>query len=191
MTEYISRDELKEALLRRGFYPVFVRAALESLPVIDIVRCKDCKHCEVINEHRVYAVCRRTNFEFLSFQTDTRTHFCSYGERREPMIERARYLYHVTKPENVESIMRDGLRRGGKRRGCMVHLSESPLSWWREGLRILRVDISGLDHIEANTFLPKSDEVIFWGDIPPTMDDGKTGRIEDVTEEIKEGYDGI
>lgn len=83
-------------------------------------------------------------------------------------MKRKRYLYHVTKPKNVETILRDGLRRSmGTRTTFAVYLSEKPLSWYQPGMEILRVDVSGLEEMKATTFLPDSDEVMFWGDIPP------------------------
>ena len=51
--------------------------------VVEVVRCKDCKHLEIINSREVYAKCRMTDLEFKPFDIDTRKHFCSYGERRE------------------------------------------------------------------------------------------------------------
>lgn len=82
-------------------------------------------------------------------------------------MKRKRYLYHVTESKNIEGILRDGLRRSmGNRTTFAVYLSEKPMSWYREGLEILRVDVSGLDGMKATTFLPDSDEVLFWGDIP-------------------------
>lgn len=77
MAEYINRDELKEALLRRGFYPVFVKTALESLPAIDIVRCKDCVHSYFVKSCSKYE-CRK-GCGTLKYSND----FCSYGERRD------------------------------------------------------------------------------------------------------------
>ena len=78
-------------------------------------------------------------------------------------MKRKRYLYHVTEPKNVEAILRDGLRRSmGARTTCAVYLSEKPLSWYRPGMEI-----------EAATFLPGSDEVLFWGDIPQWRLTGK------------------
>lgn len=50
-------------------------AALDS-----IVRCKDCKHLNVVNRKELYAYCPKTNTPFLSFKLDTREHFCSCGE---------------------------------------------------------------------------------------------------------------
>jgi hypothetical protein len=40
------------------------------------------------------------------------------------------------------------------------------LSWYQPGLEILSVDVFGLEEMKATTFLPDSDEVLFWGDIP-------------------------
>lgn len=101
-------------------------------------------------------------------------------------IRRKKVLYHVTEPKNVESIMRFGLRR----EGWCVYMSTKPLSWYRDGLRILRVDISGLSQVKANTFLPDSDEVLWWGEVPSfkkTKDGEWVSRITDVTEKyVKE-----
>ena len=104
-------------------------------------------------------------------------------------MKRAKCLFHVTTPENASQILREGLRRNAKRKTCMVYLSTRPLSWYKDGLRILKVDISGLSHIKANTFLPDSDEVIFWGDIPPTKTtkSGEVPRIKDVTDKYVGG----
>lgn len=77
------------------------------------------------------------------------------------------YLYHVTPKENVRSILREGLRRGGGMRpGFAVYLSEKPHSWYALGLAIFKVRITGMEH-EMTTFLPGSDEILVWGDIPP------------------------
>lgn len=100
-------------------------------------------------------------------------------------MKRKRYLYHVTKPENVGNILKFGLMRSmGSRTTCAVYLSENPLSWYQPGLDILRVDISGLGGMKATTFLPESDEVLFWSDIPAwrSTKDGWKPRFELVTE---------
>lgn len=82
-------------------------------------------------------------------------------------IKRKQFLYHVTDPKNIPSIMQMGLRRSmGGRTTFAVYLSERPESWWKPGLALLKVDISGLQTTPATTFLPDMDEVIFWGDIP-------------------------
>lgn len=100
-------------------------------------------------------------------------------------MKRKRYLYHVTKPENVGNIIKFGLMRSmGRRTTCAVYLSEKPLSWYKSGLDILRVDVSGLEVMKATTFLPESDEVLFWSDIPAwrSTKDGWKPRFELVTE---------
>lgn len=65
-------------------------------------------------------------------------------------MKRKKYLYHVTESRNVESIMREGLRRSNSNRSTFaVYLSVKPRSWYQDGLRILKVDISGLSCIPA------------------------------------------
>ena len=57
-------------------------------PTVDAVvvtRCKDCKYLSIWNQKDLYAFCPKTNFVFLPFQADTRTHFCSYGEPKEKL----------------------------------------------------------------------------------------------------------
>lgn len=63
-----------------------IRHALTVAPAADVApvtRCKDCKYLRVWNQKDLYAFCPKTNFVFLPFQADTRTHFCSYGEPKE------------------------------------------------------------------------------------------------------------
>lgn len=50
--------------------------------VVPVVRCRECKHLNVINDPKLYAHCPKTNTVFLSFDLDTREHFCSLGERK-------------------------------------------------------------------------------------------------------------
>lgn len=60
--------------------------ALENAPAADVapvVRCKDCKHLCVWNRKDIYAFCPETNIVFLPFERDTRTFFCSLGERKD------------------------------------------------------------------------------------------------------------
>lgn len=66
---------------------VMHKVAIESLPSVDaveVVRCKDCVYCTVQNTKYIYAICQRHGIEFKPFEDDTRTHFCAWGERREP-----------------------------------------------------------------------------------------------------------
>ena len=58
---------------------------IEKAPTVDAVvvtRCKDCKHLCVWNRKDIYAFCPKTNIVFLPFEKDTRTFFCSFGERK-------------------------------------------------------------------------------------------------------------
>ena len=58
----------------------------EQLPTVDaevVVRCKNCKHLCVWNRKDIYAFCPKTNIVFLPFDKDTRTFFCSLGERKD------------------------------------------------------------------------------------------------------------
>ena len=55
----------------------------DSTDFVTVVRCKDCKHLRVINGKDLYAFCLKTEYKFMPFQTDTRTHFCSLGERKD------------------------------------------------------------------------------------------------------------
>jgi hypothetical protein len=54
-----------------------------AVDFVEVVRCKDCKHLEIINGKEIYAKCRMTDLEFKPFDIDTRKHYCSWGERRE------------------------------------------------------------------------------------------------------------
>lgn len=92
MTEYIERAAAMDAILGLTIadqavaqYADAVCYHLQNLPAADVapvVRCRDCKHLNVVNNEKLYAHCPKTNTVFLLFQIDTRTHFCSLGERR-------------------------------------------------------------------------------------------------------------
>ena len=59
---------------------------ITNAPTVDAVvvtRCKDCKHLCVWNRKDIYAFCPKTNIVFLPFDKDTRTFFCSLGERKD------------------------------------------------------------------------------------------------------------
>ena len=62
----------------------YLREIIESVPaadVVPVVRCKDCKHLRVRNQKDIYAFCPKTGIVFWQFEKDTRTSFCSDGER--------------------------------------------------------------------------------------------------------------
>jgi hypothetical protein len=63
-----------------------IRRVIDDAPTVDAVivtRCKDCKHLCVWNRKDIYAFCPKTNIVFLPFDKDTRTFFCSLGERKD------------------------------------------------------------------------------------------------------------
>lgn len=79
-------------------------------------------------------------------------------------------LYHVTSPENLDSILKDGLLlEHGENSAPYISLSEQPDSWIKDGLVLLEVNIDGLPcRITTWNFKPENlDEVCVWGDIPP------------------------
>ena len=83
----LDSDYIQETLYRRGFKTrQDIEEWLNSAPIIDavpVVRCKDCKHLNVVNRKELYAHCPKTNTVFLPFELDTREHFCSLGEQKE------------------------------------------------------------------------------------------------------------
>lgn len=64
-------------------YAAAFDVALEALRGPEVVRCRECKYLNVINQPKLYAHCPKTNTVFLPFELDTRTHFCSLGERED------------------------------------------------------------------------------------------------------------
>jgi len=75
-------------------------------------------------------------------------------------------LYHVCQLENLESILKEGLKR--PKGHSMVFLSEDPKSWYKDDGNhvVLEVDVDNL-YGRFTTFLPELDEINYWGDIPP------------------------
>lgn len=57
--------------------------SIPAADVLPVVRCMDCKHLCVWNRKDIYAFCPKTNIVFLPFDKDTRTFFCSLGERKD------------------------------------------------------------------------------------------------------------
>lgn len=89
MPEYIERESLlKKAKEMSGgsFSTPLIISAIEKAPeedVVEVVRCKDCEQLTVHNSPTLYAYCEKTHLRFEPFKTDTRTHFCSHGKRKE------------------------------------------------------------------------------------------------------------
>lgn len=73
----VSKDRLQKALTAaRAFYEEGYRAAMNRSDMVEVVRCKDCKHCLPVSMH-----CIRTTAanKYPKMKADD---FCSYGERR-------------------------------------------------------------------------------------------------------------
>ena len=79
--------DICDAEIEYGTKPVHFSAnAIDLAPTVDavpVVRCRECKHLNVVNRKELYAHCPKTNTVFLPFELDTREHFCSLGERKE------------------------------------------------------------------------------------------------------------
>lgn len=88
MAEYIDRKSIRYEQWAVGPLnkPLMVvrKKTIDNIPAADVaqvVHCCDCKHLSVYNTKDCYAWCRKIGFTFLPFETDTRTHFCAFGER--------------------------------------------------------------------------------------------------------------
>ena len=76
----------KQGSIDYGMFTLGIQQAVDEQPTIDaasVVRCRECKHLNVVNRKELYAHCPKTNTAFRPFELDTREHFCSYGERKE------------------------------------------------------------------------------------------------------------
>ena len=71
----IDADALK-ANINTAFWSE-IEKIIDSAPSIDIVRCKECKHCHYEQEDDIYH-CYKLFHRFYDTE-----HYCSYGERRE------------------------------------------------------------------------------------------------------------
>ena len=60
-------------------------ARIKTMPTADavsVVRCADCVYCNVQNTKYLYAICQKHGIAFKPFEDDTRTHGCTWGERK-------------------------------------------------------------------------------------------------------------
>ena len=64
-------------------YAMLILREAPTVDAVEVVRCRECKHLNVVNRKELYAHCPKTNTVFLPFELDTREHFCSLGERKE------------------------------------------------------------------------------------------------------------
>ena len=89
MSRYIEADALKEKIDNiwegRPLSSLGARilTMIDEAPSIDIVRCSECVYCNVQNTKYLYAICERHGIESKPFEDDTRTHGCSWGERKD------------------------------------------------------------------------------------------------------------
>ena len=96
-----------------------------------------------------------------------------------------KYLYHRTKAQNIKSIIEKGLLRKlpERRSRAFICMSVDPNSWYNQdeedpeidswgtlGNAVFRIDIESYrrdnSEVEVTSWLPESDEVCVWGDIP-------------------------
>ena len=81
---YSAKEALEYTLV--GDAASMAERVIDSQPTVDavpVVRCRECKHLNVVNRKELYAHCPKTNTVFLPFELDTREHFCSLGKRKE------------------------------------------------------------------------------------------------------------
>ena len=93
MARFIDADRALEIVYEHGtahrnayYLTNYAMAILQEAPTVDavpVVRCRECKHLNVLNRKELYAKCPKTNTVFLPFKLDTREHFCSLGERKD------------------------------------------------------------------------------------------------------------
>ena len=91
MTEYITKEQVIDWFSPYGHLdkPIPFETLVSDLrgmkaaDVEPVVRCRECKHLNVLNRKELYAHCPKTNTVFLPFDLDTREHFCSLGERKD------------------------------------------------------------------------------------------------------------
>ena len=86
MADLIDRKELRDALYEADAVTMQGVKIINQFPAVDsvpVVRCRECKHLNVLNSKELYAHCPKTNTVFLPFELDTREHFCSLGERKD------------------------------------------------------------------------------------------------------------
>ena len=86
MARLIDADVACKGCVRYGTDLSCENCVVNDAPTIDavpVVRCRECKHLNVVNRKELYAHCPKTNTVFLPFELDTREHFCSLGERKE------------------------------------------------------------------------------------------------------------
>lgn len=82
MKEYVCKEKLKTALLKYGFTSpdMTVTELVEDIPstdVVEVVKCKDCKHLSTEEKEPHYYWCDELNFGVRPEED-----YCSLGDRR-------------------------------------------------------------------------------------------------------------
>ena len=54
-----------------------------SADVVEGIKCSECEFLRIYNTKDLYARCTKWDINFFPFETDTRTHGCSWGERKD------------------------------------------------------------------------------------------------------------
>ena len=80
---FASKDYEKAKAIEKVCCAIIDKNIKSPFDVEVVVRCRECKHLNVVNRKELYAHCPKTNTVFLPFELDTREHFCSLGERKE------------------------------------------------------------------------------------------------------------
>ena len=80
---FASKDYEKAKAVEKVCCAVIDKYVKSPLDVESVLRCRECKHLNVVNRKELYAHCPKTNTVFLPFELDTREHFCSLGDRKE------------------------------------------------------------------------------------------------------------
>ena len=74
MSEYIKKEDAVSIVLRQPFFQNSMATEIRQIKGIDIVRCKECVHCECADK-KVHLWCDRQERYMVADD------FCSYGER--------------------------------------------------------------------------------------------------------------
>jgi hypothetical protein len=86
MLEYIEREsslETAKELSKGSFSTPLIIAAIENAPKADVVEVVRCKECSFFKRDTDYCKKRNKGYCFWDNTIKTKTHYCSYGERKE------------------------------------------------------------------------------------------------------------
>lgn len=95
MAEYIDRNELKKMVRFSGhgmYYDAYEVQEMPNADVVEVVRCKDCKHSELLffadnGTTRIVHYKCGSHLSMGMAQEVDENDFCSYGERRADHVD--------------------------------------------------------------------------------------------------------